>query len=65
MTTESRQRPEKLGQFHTAFENRRTRQTFVSHIAWEYEVWIAEDPDYMHHFNGEYYDCIAKTLQLN
>ena len=24
---------------------RRTMQTFVSHIAWESEVWIAEDPD--------------------
>ncbi len=36
-----------------AFENRRTMQTFVSHIAWESEVWIAEDPDHMIHFNGE------------
>ena len=38
------------------FENatiRRTMQTFVSHIAWESEVWIAEDPDHMIHFNGE------------
>jgi len=26
-------------------ETRRTMQTFVSHIAWESEVWIAEDPD--------------------
>lgn len=40
-------------QFHTAFENRRTMQTFVAHIAWESEVWIAEDPDQMIHFNGE------------
>lgn len=39
--------------FVTAFENRRTMQTFVSHIAWESEVWIAEDPDHMIHFNGE------------
>ena len=39
--------------FITAFENRRTMQTFVSHIAWESEVWIAEDPDHMIHFNGE------------
>ena len=29
------------------------RQTFVSHIAWESEVWIAGDPDHMIHFNGE------------
>ena len=34
-------------------ETRRTMQTFVSHIAWESEVWIAEDPDHMIHFNGE------------
>ena len=39
--------------FVTAFENRRAMQTFVSHIAWESEVWIAEDPDHMIHFNGE------------
>ncbi len=39
--------------FVTAFENRRTMQTFVSHIAWESEVWIAEDPDHMIHFNGD------------
>lgn len=39
--------------FVTAFESRRTMQTFVSHIAWESEVWIAEDPDHMIHFNGE------------
>lgn len=39
--------------FVTAFETRRTMQTFVSHIAWESEVWIAEDPDHMIHFNGE------------
>ena len=39
--------------FVTAYENRRTMQTSVSHIAWESEVWIAEDPDHMIHFNGE------------
>ncbi len=39
--------------FITAFETRRTMQTFVSHIAWETEVWIAEAPDHMIHFNGE------------
>ncbi len=39
--------------FVTAFENRRTMQTFGSQIAWESEVWIAEDPDHMIHFNGE------------
>jgi hypothetical protein len=39
--------------FVTAFKNRRTMQSFVSHIAWESEVWIAEDPDHMIHFNGD------------
>jgi hypothetical protein len=39
--------------FATAFGDRRTMQTFVSHIAWESEVWIADDPDRMIHFNGE------------
>jgi hypothetical protein len=26
---------------------------FLSQLAWESEVWIAEDPDHMIHFNGE------------
>jgi hypothetical protein len=39
--------------FVTAFETRRTMQKFLSHIAWESEVWIAEDPDHMIHFDGE------------
>ena len=39
--------------FVTAFETRRNMRSFVSHIAWESEVWIAEDPDHMIHFNGE------------
>ncbi len=39
--------------FVTAFETRRTMQTFVSHIAWESEVWIAEEADHMIHFNGK------------
>ena len=41
--------------FVTAFESRRTMQAFIAHIAWETEVWIAEDPDHMIHFNGERY----------
>jgi BsuBI/PstI restriction endonuclease domain/BsuBI/PstI restriction endonuclease HTH domain len=39
--------------FVTAFESRRVMQSFLSQIAWESEVWIAEDPDHMIHFNGE------------
>lgn len=26
---------------------------FLSHIAWESEVWIADDPEHMIHFNGD------------
>jgi hypothetical protein len=39
--------------FITAFETRRAMQSFLSRIAWESEVWIAEDPDHMIHFNGK------------
>lgn len=39
--------------FVTAFASRKAMQSFVSQIAWESEVWIAEDPDHMIHFNGE------------
>jgi hypothetical protein len=39
--------------FVTAFENRRTMLSFGNHIAWESEVWMADDPDHMIHFNGE------------
>ena len=39
--------------FVTAFETRGAMRTFAAHIAWESEVWIAEDPDHMIHFNGE------------
>lgn len=39
--------------FVTAFETRRVMQTFVSQISWESEVWIAEAPDHLIHFNGE------------
>ncbi len=39
--------------FVTAFENRRAMQSLVSQIAWESEVWLADDPDHLIHFNGE------------
>ena len=39
--------------FVTAFETRRAMQKYVAQIAWESEVWIAEDPDHMIHFKGE------------
>jgi len=39
--------------FVTAFENRQTMRAFLPQISWETEVWIAEDPDHLIHFNGE------------
>lgn len=39
--------------FVTAVETRRAMQSFLSLIAWESEVWIAEDPGHTIHFNGE------------
>jgi len=39
--------------FVTAFENRRAMQTFLPLISWETEVWIAENPDHLIHFDGE------------
>jgi hypothetical protein len=52
--------------FVTAFETRRTMQTFVSQIAWESEVWVADNPDHMIHFNGQrflgpYPDAMPKS----
>jgi hypothetical protein len=39
--------------FVTAFETRLSMQPFLSNIAWESDVWIADEPDHMIHFNGE------------
>ncbi len=39
--------------FVTAFETRKTMQAFLGQISWESEVWIAESPDHLIHFNGE------------
>src|SRR6266496_3603269 len=39
--------------FVTAFETRRTMQSFLPMISWETEVWVFEDADHMIHFNGE------------
>lgn len=38
--------------FVTAFLNKKKFQSMVSEIAWESEVWIADSPDHMIHFNG-------------
>lgn len=37
----------------TAFLSRDTFRKFAPEIAWETEVWIADAPDHMIHFNGE------------
>jgi len=36
----------------SAFMNKSDFRKFLSEIAWETEVWIADDPDHMIHFNG-------------
>lgn len=37
----------------SCFPDRRTMRKYLSDIAWETEVWCAEEPDHMVHFNGE------------
>ncbi len=39
--------------FVSAFVNRSSFRGFLSQISWETEVWIADSPDHMIHFNGE------------
>jgi hypothetical protein len=39
--------------FVTAFLNRRSLLQYLGEIAWETEVWVADAPDHMIHFNGE------------
>ncbi|MGB5943135.1 MAG: BsuBI/PstI family type II restriction endonuclease [Leeuwenhoekiella sp.] len=37
----------------TAFLNRPKFRQFMADIAWETEVWIADNPDHLVHFNGD------------
>lgn len=37
----------------TCFPNRAVMRRFLSDIAWETEVWCADHPDHLIHFNGE------------
>ena len=37
----------------TAFLNRNTFRRFVTDIAWETEVWLADAPDHLIHFDGQ------------
>jgi adenine-specific DNA-methyltransferase len=39
--------------FVTAFENRRAMAQYLPQIAWETEVWAADSPSHLIHFNGE------------
>lgn len=39
--------------FVTAFLDFKTFKTFSEKLAWETEVWIAENPDHMIHLNGD------------
>lgn len=39
--------------FVTAFPDRSTLAKYLSDISWETEVWVAESPTHMIHFNGE------------
>jgi hypothetical protein len=39
--------------FVTAFASRAVMQSFHGSISWETEVWIADEPDHMMHFDGE------------
>lgn len=39
--------------FVTAFPDRATYRKFAADIAWETEVWIADAPKHMIHFNGD------------
>lgn len=39
--------------FVTAFPDNRIFKRFVDQLAWETEVWIADNPDHMIHFNGD------------
>jgi len=39
--------------FVTAFLDRRALMKYIHEIAWETEVWVAEAPDHIIHFNGE------------
>jgi adenine-specific DNA-methyltransferase len=39
--------------FVTAFLTRRAMTKYLNEIAWETEVWIAEAPSHLIHFNGE------------
>jgi hypothetical protein len=38
--------------FVTAFLDRQSMREYLPEIAWESEVWVADAPDHLIHFNG-------------
>ncbi|MDM3845619.1 MAG: BsuBI/PstI family type II restriction endonuclease [Aphanizomenon gracile PMC638.10] len=39
--------------FMTAFPRRKEMTRYLAEISWETEVWVADQPDHLIHFNGE------------
>jgi adenine-specific DNA-methyltransferase len=39
--------------FVTAFPSRKDMTRYLAEISWETEVWVADQPDHLIHFNGE------------
>lgn len=39
----------------SAFPNRATMRKYLDQLAWETEVWVADAPDHLVHFNGDRY----------
>ena len=37
----------------TAFSNRKIYKKFIDQLAWETEIWIADNPDHLIHLNGD------------
>jgi hypothetical protein len=37
----------------TAFQTRKLMSKYLGEIAWETEVWVADSPSHLIHFNGE------------
>lgn len=51
--------------FVTAFLDRNAFRKFAPDIAWETEVWIAQEPDHMIHFNGDRFFGPRRTKSTN
>jgi type II restriction enzyme len=51
----------------TAFLNRETFRKFVADIAWETEVWIADSPEHLIHWNGHKFlgPYAKKEIKIN